>query len=116
VSDKLKQNENSNSPPPGFDWEQWKAEYNVAVHGVSFQEAASVFRSQFAVRLPDVEHSDQEERFWLIGDSYSARILTVVHCEIEQDKIIKIISAWKAEREERDAYFENIRRWFGNDS
>ena len=69
--------------------------------GVSFEEAQSVFYDEFARQFYDDEHSDHEERFILLGMSIASNILVVCHCERENAKVIRIISARKATRKER---------------
>ena len=79
-----------------FVWDKIKAESNKAKHGISFEEAASVFVIDGAEEFDDDNHSDDEERIIVIGLSREMRILTVVHCWRENDTIIRIISARKA--------------------
>ena len=87
-----------------FDWSQSKARANLKKHGVSFEEAKSVFYDEYAVQFFDDEHSDDEERFILLGKSIKSRILLVCHCERESGNIIRIISARKATTKERRYY------------
>ena len=79
-----------------FVWDKIKAKSNKAKHGVSFEEAASVFVIDGAEEFDDDDHSDDEERLIVIGLSLEMRILTVVHCWRESDAVIRIISARKA--------------------
>jgi len=79
-----------------FIWDKIKAESNKIKHGVSFEEAASVFVIDGAEEFEDDEHSNDEERLIVVGLSRELRILTVVHCWRENDTIIRIISARKA--------------------
>jgi len=79
-----------------FVWDKTKAEINLAKHGILFEEAASVFVLDEQETFIDDEHSDDEERWIVIGISQSLRLLTVVHCWREDDTIIRIISARKA--------------------
>ncbi|MGD9969799.1 MAG: BrnT family toxin [Sulfuricurvum sp.] len=76
-----------------FEWNDAKASSNIAKHGVSFEEAKTVFDDDFARMIPDPDHSEQEERFILLGMSYTLKILAVVHCYRDQDGIIRLISA-----------------------
>ncbi len=87
-----------------FEWDQSKAAANLRKHGVSFEEAQSVFYDEFAVQFYDDEHSIEEERFLLLGMSDTARILLVCHCEREAGDLIRIISARKATKRESAFY------------
>ena len=87
-----------------FEWDPKKATSNRRNHGVSFEEAQSVFYDDFAIQFFDESHSDDEERFVMLGLSNVARILTVVHCFRESDQVIRIISARKATRREAAFY------------
>ena len=79
-----------------FVWDKIKAESNKVKHGISFEEAASVFLIDGAEEFEDEEHSNEEERLIVIGLSQELRILTVIHCWRENDTVIRIISARKA--------------------
>ena len=87
-----------------FVWDKLKAESNQAKHGISFEEAASVFTIDGAEEFEDEEHSDVEDRLIVIGLSRELRVLTVVHCLRENDTIIRIISARKATRLEQQLW------------
>lgn len=87
-----------------FEWDSAKATANIKKHGVSFEEAQSVFYDEFAIQFFDDDHSSNEERFLLLGMSTSARLLIVVHCEREAGHIIRIISARKATKRESAFY------------
>jgi hypothetical protein len=87
-----------------FEWDRAKATANVRKHGVSFEEAQSVFHDEFAVQFFDEENSGDEARFLLLGMSTGARLLLVCHCEREEGDIIRIISARKATRRESTFY------------
>lgn len=76
---------------------------NLRQHGVSFEEAETVFSDDFAILMPDPDHSGQEDRFLLLGCSAGFRILVVVHCYREPN-VIRIISARKATPSERAQY------------
>lgn len=86
----------------GFEWHQAKAEANVQKHGVGFEEAVTVFWDENALLIADPEHSDDEDRFILLGISERLRLLVVVHCE--RGSNIRIISARQATRNERRQY------------
>jgi len=87
-----------------FEWDQPKAAANLRKHGVSFEEAQSVFYDEFAIQFYDDEHSGEEERFLLLGMSDTARLLLVCHCEREAGDLIRIISARKATKRESAFY------------
>lgn len=89
---------------PKFGWDKRKASENRRKHGVSFEEARSAFLDENARVIPDPEHSNDEDRFVLLGLSVSLRLLVVVHCYREDEDVIRIISARKADRSERKQY------------
>ena len=93
-----------------FEWDERKAVSNRRKHGVSFEEARGVFLDEDALRIPDPEHSDAEDRFVMLGLSNQLRILVVCHCYRESDEVIRIISARKADRGERAQYEHRRRR------
>lgn len=86
------------------DWDATKARENVRKHGVSFDEAETVFGDDQALLSPDPDHSDNEDRFVLLGMSATLRVLTVVHCYQADETTIRLISARKATRSERAQY------------
>ncbi|HMN76461.1 MAG TPA: BrnT family toxin [Burkholderiaceae bacterium] len=88
----------------GFEWDPRKAAANLRKHGVSFEDAQSVFADERARLIDDPDHSVDEERFLLLGLSSSLRLLVVAHCYREAGGIIRIISARKATREEQSFY------------
>ncbi|MEO7971801.1 MAG: BrnT family toxin [bacterium] len=92
-----------------FEWEPRKAATNLRKHRVSFAEAKTVFLDEEALLLPDDENSSDEERFTILGISSRVRILVVCHCYRKTEDIIRIISARKANRTEREQYLERIR-------
>jgi len=88
-----------------FEWDPSKATLNQRKHGVSFEEAKSVFYDEFAVQFYDSENSElEEDRFLLLGLSRDSRVLIVCHCERDAGNTIRIISARKATRQERKFY------------
>ncbi len=91
-----------------FEWDQTKSRLNRRKHGVTFEEAETVYSDEHALLIEDPEHSDEEERFILLGLSAALRTLVVCHCYREKDQIIRLISARKADRSERNHY---NRRW-----
>jgi uncharacterized protein len=87
-----------------FSWDRAKAAGNLKKHGVSFDEAQTVFYDDFAVQFFDENHTDGEERFLLLGMSTGANLLLVCHCEREGGELIRIISARKATKSESTFY------------
>ncbi len=87
-----------------FEWDEQKGDLNVCKHGVSFAEARSVFEDERGVLIADPDHSDDEDRFIILGMSSRARVLVVVHCYRSQDEIIRLISARRATRSESKGY------------
>ncbi len=87
-----------------IDWDQKKAVQNLRRHGVSFEDAQTVFSDDRARLMDDPDHSEEEDRFVLLGLSNSLRLLIVIHCYREAGNVIRIISARKATREERVFY------------
>jgi uncharacterized DUF497 family protein len=87
-----------------FEWDSANASANLKKHGVSFEEAQSVFYDEFAVQFFDEDHSTTEELFLLLGMSTGARLLLVCHCERESGNIIRIITARKATKRESVFY------------
>lgn len=89
-----------------FTWDDDKADDNRRKHGISFDEAKTVFYDENARLQYDPDHSKAEDRFLLLGTSYSLRVLVVCHCYREKDTLIRIISARKATKNERRQYEE----------
>ena len=87
-----------------FEWDEDKARTNVQKHGVSFEEAQTVFFAEDALVYDDPDHSEDEDRFLLIGPSASLRLLVVVHCLREEADVIRIISARGLTHRERQAF------------
>ena len=87
-----------------FEWDNKKNQINKKRHGVSFEEAKSVFYDENAIQFWDEEHSDTEERYLLLGRSSKMRILLIVHSYREQESVIRIISARKATKNESKHY------------
>ena len=88
-----------------FDWDAKKSDANKRKHGVSFDEAQTVFLDENAIRYYDPDHSRDEDRFIMLGLSFKLRVLVVCHCHRSGDGIIRIISARKADRMEAKAYW-----------
>lgn len=87
-----------------FEWDPRKAAANETKHGVGFEEAKSVFSDERAKLIDDPDHSEDEDRFILLGLSSSLRILVVCHCYREEGNVIRIISARKATARESKFY------------
>jgi uncharacterized protein len=92
-------------PDPHFEWDPYKARINFSKHGVSFEEAVSVFADPLALIIDDPRHSEAEERFVLLGQSAWQRWLVVMFTE--RGDAIRLISARKATRRERRDYEES---------
>lgn len=91
-----------------FDWDEQKNRGNRTKHGIWFEEAQSVFDDPHGRLFYDPDHSEDEDRFVLLGMSFAARILVVVHCYRKSDSQVRIISARKAARKEVRFYEEGI--------
>ena len=90
-----------------FAWDVKKALLNQRKHGVSFEEAQTVFYDENAIEFFGPEHSDDEDRFIMLGLSARLRVLVVCHCLREKASVIRIISARKATRREELNYRED---------
>lgn len=86
-----------------FEWDENKNQGNIRKHGVDFRQAVYVFADPFALSMPDDEHSDDEERWLLLGKNLNEQILLVVHT-FRYDDMIRIISARKATQNEKATY------------
>lgn len=87
-----------------FEWDGRKATANLRKHGVSFEEAATVFSDPLSLSIPDPDHSEDEERFLLVGTSFQGQVLVVAHSE--RGDRVRVISARAATARERRAYEE----------
>jgi uncharacterized DUF497 family protein len=87
-----------------FEWDPKKATSNEKKHGVSFEEARTVFFDENAKLIDDPDHSEDEDRFVLLGISSTLRVMVVCHCYREQGNLIRIISARKASAHESKQY------------
>ncbi|MBQ0946531.1 BrnT family toxin [Ideonella sp. 4Y16] len=87
-----------------FEWDPKKAQVNFRKHKVSFEDAQSVFSDERALLIDDPDHSEEEDRFVLLGLSQSLRLLVVVHCYRAEGQVIRIISARKADADEQSIY------------
>ncbi len=91
-----------------FEWDLNKARRNLRTHSVSFDEASTAFSDTLSLTIYDPLHSGEEERMILIGNSHRNRLLVIVHTE-RRDKV-RIISARRATKKERNQYEENAKR------
>jgi len=89
-----------------FDWDENKARINIEKHGISFEEARTVFYDEEALTIFDPDHSSDEDRFVILGLSSTTRLLTVCHCYRGSNETIRIISARKATSNEAKIYRE----------
>jgi uncharacterized protein len=87
-----------------FEWDPKKAQANLRKHKVSFEDAQSVFSDERALLIDDPDHSEDEDRFVLLGLSQSLRLLVVVHCYRAEGRVVRIISARKADADEQSIY------------
>jgi uncharacterized DUF497 family protein len=92
-----------------FEWDEGKNSSNKKKHGVSFEEAATVFADENALVIPDPEHSQSEDRFIILGLSVALRMLVVCHCYREASDVIRILSARKPTKKEQLQYEH---RWY----
>jgi uncharacterized DUF497 family protein len=93
-----------------FDWDERKNVRNQRKHGVSFEEAETVFLDDQALLLDDPDDSSREDRFILLGLSAAMRVLVVCHCCRASGDVIRLFSARKATATERRGYFERWKR------
>lgn len=94
-------------PSLTFEWDEEKNVSNQKKHGVSFQEAETVFIDENALLIHDPD-SSQEDRFILFGLSAKFRLLVVCHCYRKEDEVIRIISARKATKPEQKSYRKGV--------
>ena len=87
-----------------FEWDARKAAANAKKHGVSFEEAKSVFVDERAKLIDDPDHSEDEDRFVLLGLSSALRLLLVCHCYRHEGNVIRIISVRRASAKESNSY------------
>jgi uncharacterized DUF497 family protein len=91
-----------------FAWDPSKASANLRKHGVSFEEAETVFADDNALLLDDPDHSFEEDRAVLLGLSVRLRVLVVCHTLRDRGRTIRIISARRATKREREQYLEQL--------
>ena len=88
-----------------FEWDDKKDRANTKKHGVSFDEAQTVFYDEHAILFFDPDHSENENRFILLGVSFKLKVLVVCHCFRRKETILRIISARKADKDEQQVYW-----------
>ena len=91
-----------------FEWDENKNRINQKKHGITFEEASTVFYDDLAILFDDPEHSQEEERFILLGMSDAANMCIVCHCYRASETVIRIISARKATKKEEERYVRGI--------
>ncbi|MDQ7793733.1 MAG: BrnT family toxin [bacterium] len=94
--------------PMRFEWDEEKNRSNYRKHGIWFAEAKTAFFDDEAIVFDDPDHSVEENRFLLLGLSSMARALVVVHCLRGPDDVIRIISARRATKTERETYARGV--------
>jgi uncharacterized protein len=88
-----------------FEWDKRKEKGNIKKHNISFEEARTVFFDENAIQYFDPDHSDDEDRFIMLGMSFKLQVIVVCHCFRETDTVIRIISARKANTNEEQEYW-----------
>lgn len=89
-----------------FEWDENKNNINKKKHNITFEEAKTVFYDEEALVINDPEHSQEEERFLILGFSKKANLLVVCHCYRASETVIRIISARKATKSETKQYYQ----------
>jgi uncharacterized DUF497 family protein len=90
-----------------FEWDKKKENANIKKHGISFEEARTTFYDENAILFYDPDHLEDEDRFILLGTSYKLNTLVICHCFREEETVVRIISARKADKVEIQAYWDN---------
>ena len=90
-----------------FEWDPNKNISNQNKHGITFEEAQTVLYDEYAILFDDPDHSEEEDRFLIIGISQRERLCIVSHCYRGEDEVIRIISARKATKTEAAYYSDN---------
>ncbi|MFN3239726.1 MAG: BrnT family toxin [Pseudomonadales bacterium] len=90
-----------------FEWDKRKASTNRKKHGITFEEAKTAFFDEAAIVYHDPDHSEDEERFLLLGNSFKLNTVVVCHCIREGESKIRIISARKADKSETSDYWDS---------
>ena len=91
-----------------FKWDKKKEKINIKKHGISFEEANSVFYDEKAIQFFDPDHSEDEGRFILLGISFKLRIMVVCRCFRESETVVRLVSARKADKDEQKEYWRRI--------
>ena len=87
-----------------FEWDDRKNRQNQRKHRIAFEEAQTAFFDEHAIEYHDPDHSEDEDRFLLLGRSFQLRVLVVCHCFRKNDSVIRIISARRATKRENEVY------------
>jgi uncharacterized DUF497 family protein len=90
-----------------FEWDANKEKTNIKKHGVSFVDAKTAFHDEYAMQFYDPDHSDDEDRFILLGTNHQLKTLVICHCFRQTETVIRIISARHADASEQAAYWSN---------
>lgn len=88
-----------------FEWDSKKDKTNAEKHGITFEEAKTVFYDEYAIQYYDPDHSESEDRYILLGISFKLNTIVVCHCFREEEVVVRIISARKADRDEEQVYW-----------
>ena len=92
-----------------FEWDAIKEKANRRKHGISFDEAQTVFFDEHAIQFFDPDHSDDEDRFIMLGMSFKLRVIVVCHCFRESETVVRLFSARRAEKSEEREYWRRRR-------
>jgi uncharacterized DUF497 family protein len=91
------------------EWDAAKEKANLKKHGIAFDEARTAFFDENAVQFFDPDHSEEEDRFILLGMSFKLRVLVVCHCYREGETVVRLFSARKADKDEEREYWRRRR-------
>jgi uncharacterized DUF497 family protein len=92
-----------------FEWDATKEKANRRKHGISFEEAQTVFFDEHAIEFFDPDHSEDEDRFVLLGMSFKLRLVVVCHCFRESETVVRLFSARPADKSEEREYWRRRR-------
>lgn len=92
-----------------FEWDAGKEKRNLRKHGISFEEARTAFSDENAVQFFDPDHSEEEDRFILLGMSFKLWVIIVCHCFRESETVVRLFSARKADKGEEQEYWRRRR-------
>jgi hypothetical protein len=90
-----------------FEWDTNKEKANIKKHGLSFTDTETAFHDEYAMQFYDPDHSDDEDRFILLGTNHQLKTLVICHCFRQTETVIRIISARHADTSEQAAYWSN---------